>query len=279
MRRILIATLLLLASLAHGAPELPELLDGFYKTYVVEVPSVSYDSLVDYKRLRRDLRQSRQSRQQFSSIEQQIASFEKEGKSKNELVAFYANAYNFLTIKLILDNYRKFLVRLPSIVLIDLNTEGPWKNHYFQVAGERVTLDDIEHRILREELLNFRDGRIHFALNCASRGCPPLLNEAFRAERLETQLNALTRSGLQLPRMVKIREGVASVSMIFDWFLPDFENERGSVAAFIAHYSDQRLLVTEPLKYQKYNWCLNNYLNRRTLSQVLGVDLRLCSLI
>lgn len=272
MKLIILMTSLLITTLAQASNSLPVLLDQFYKSYVVTIPSASYDSQVDYKRLRKDLRRSQPTRENFMKIEDEIAQFEKTNKSKDELVAFYTNAYNFLTIKLIIDNYRKFLVRLPSIVLIDLNKEGPWKNHFFQVAGERVSLDDIEHRILREEILNFQDGRIHFALNCASRGCPPLLNESFKSERLEEQLNHVTTSGLKLERMVRIENGVTSLSSIFDWFLPDFENERGSVENFILHYSNRELIPTATIKHHKYNWCLNHYSKR-------PINLRLCSLI
>lgn len=279
MRFIFLFLTCVLTSFAHASNTLPTLIDELYGRYVVEVPSPSFDTRVNYKMLRKDLRNKKSARELFSAIETQIAHFDKTGLNKNELTAFYINAYNFLTIKLILDNYRKFLVRLPSIVLIDLNTEGPWMNHFFQVAGESVSLDDIEHRILREEILNFKDGRIHFALNCASRGCPPLLNKSYKAETLDQQLNQVTSSGLKLPRMVRITKDGAALSSIFDWFLGDFENERGSVANFVSHYSGNALVIGEAIEYQKYDWCLNNYLRRSTLSDVLGVNLRICSLI
>ena len=102
--------------------------------------------------------------------------------SREERFAFYVNAYNAWTIKLILTGY-------PGIESIkDLGSlfKSPWKKKICRIDGEVITLDDIEHNILRPQ---FKDPRVHFAVNCASRGCPPLLAEPYTGSRLDKQLN------------------------------------------------------------------------------------------
>ena len=108
--------------------------------------------------------------------------------SRNEQFAFYTNAYNAWTIKLILSGY-------PNIKSIkDLGTflKSPWKKKICRIDGDVLTLDDIEHNILRPR---FKDPRVHFAVNCASKGCPPLLSEPYRGDILDEQ----TESSFTIP--------------------------------------------------------------------------------
>jgi len=130
--------------------------------------------------------------------------------SRDEQMAFWINAYNALTLDLIAEN--------PGISSIrDLDNGSPWTARRFPVAGKSLTLDAIEHQILRP----MGDARIHAAINCASAGCPPLVNTAFTAEQLDAQLEAASRSWVNT-NAVRVEDDVVYLSAIFDWFGDDF---------------------------------------------------------
>ena len=124
--------------------------------------------------------------------------------TKNERFAFYVNAYNAWTIKLILTGY-------PGVKSIkDLGTlfQSPWKKKLVKINGEDVSLDHIEHDILRPQ---FKDPRIHFAVNCASKSCPPLISEPYQGTTLDEQLDANTRAFVNNPKENRL-EGYGVVS-------------------------------------------------------------------
>ena len=158
--------------------------------------------------------------------------------SKPQQMAFLINAYNAFTVALILTKY-------PAITSIkDLGSlfSSPWKPKRIALLGSKVSLDDIEHGMLRERG-RFDDPRVHFAVNCASIGCPPLREEAFVAERLDTQLDEQTSRFMS--DRTRNRFAAASarleVSKIFDWYGEDFKlGHRGiaSLAGFVARYAD-----------------------------------------
>ncbi|MFQ5484920.1 MAG: DUF547 domain-containing protein [Desulfobacterales bacterium] len=175
--------------------------------------------------------------------------------SPNEQFAFYVNAYNAWTIKLILSGY-------PGIKSIkDLGSffKTPWKKKICRIGGAIITLDDIEHKILRAR---FKDPRVHFAVNCASKSCPPLLSEPYRGNDLDTQLDNSTRSFINNPLQNRIESGTLYVSRIFKWFPNDFNND---VFGFLLKYADgdfKKELIAKKgklkIKYLKYDWSLNN---------------------
>ncbi|MBW2206539.1 MAG: DUF547 domain-containing protein [Deltaproteobacteria bacterium] len=168
--------------------------------------------------------------------------------------AFYVNAYNAWTIKLILTGY-------PGIESIkDLGSlfKSPWKKKICRIDGEVITLDDIEHNILRPQ---FKDPRVHFAVNCASKGCPPLLAEPYTGSRLDKQLNQVTRAFINDPKRYRIEKDTLFVSKIFKWFSEDFNND---VIGFFLQYAEGDLKKTLEsnrgkikVKYLDYDWSLN----------------------
>jgi hypothetical protein len=183
-------------------------------------------------------------------------------------MAFLINAYNAFTVELILGRYPK----LESIKDLGGFLSTPWKPKFIALLGSMVSLDDIEHGLLRERG-RYDDPRIHFALNCASVGCPMLREEAYVAERLEAQLDE------QVLRFLSDRgrnrhnatNGKLEVSKIFDWYGDDFKaGHRGidSLAAFFARYADQlsgtpagREAVRAgraPIAFLDYDWKLND---------------------
>ncbi len=174
--------------------------------------------------------------------------------SRDDRFAFYINAYNAWTIKLILTGY-------PGIKSIkDLGSffKSPWKKEIARIDGGIVTLDHIEHEVLRP---GFKDPRVHFAVNCASKGCPPLRGEAYRGDILDRQLDEMTRAFINDPRRNRLEGRTLYVSSIFKWFSEDFNDD---VAGFFLKYARGDLkegleangnAVT--IKYLDYDWSLN----------------------
>jgi hypothetical protein len=174
--------------------------------------------------------------------------------SSNEQFAFYANAYNAWTIKLILSRY-------PGVKSIkDLGGlfQSPWKKKIVKIDGRVLSLDDLEHNILRPR---FGDPRVHFAINCAAKSCPPLHSEPFRGAILDQQLNDATRSFLNDPTSYRLEGDALYVSRIFKWFTEDFKD---GVFGFYLKYATGDLkkeLETRQdkisVKYLGYDWSLN----------------------
>ena len=170
-------------------------------------------------------------------------------------LAFWINAYNALTIKGVLDHYPTTSVR--KIKLFN----GFFSRIKFQVGGHSYTLDNIEHDIIRYE---FGDPRIHFALVCASLGCPILEKRAFVPETLEERLDKVTANFINNPEKVRLdRENrVLHLSQIFEWYAEDFEDTHDSVINFISEYlreADAAFLKEKEvqIQYLEYDWRLN----------------------
>jgi hypothetical protein len=177
-----------------------------------------------------------------------------ESLGHDEQMAFYINAYNAWTIKLILSGY-------PGVESIkDLGGffSSPWKKEFVRLNGETVTLDHIEHDILRPV---FKDPRVHFAVNCASKGCPPLVAEPYEGIRLNEQLDRSAREFINDLQRNYLAGNKLYVSKIFKWFAEDFNND---VVGFFLQYADgpmKKQLQANPdqviVKYLDYDWSLN----------------------
>ncbi len=149
--------------------------------------------------------------------------------SEDEQLAYWINAYNAYTVKLILDNWP-----LESIKDIRPNGTGfinsVWDVKFIEIEGHKYDLNNIEHGIIRPK---FEDNRIHVAVNCASVSCPPLINEAFTAERLDEQLDAAVTAFLEGPRNELVEGRQPKISSIFKWYSKDFEWKGGSLEKFV----------------------------------------------
>ena len=174
--------------------------------------------------------------------------------TKEEKLAYWINAYNAYTLKLIIDNYplESITDLHPTIHIPLLNTV--WLKKFFSFGGEPTSLDEIEHKILRKE---FNEPRIHFAINCASTSCPPLRNEAFKASVLESQLEEQTRVFINDIERNEISPANPKVSKIFSWFSGDFKKEQ-TIIQFINRYSEIQINEDADIDYMKYNWGLND---------------------
>lgn len=176
--------------------------------------------------------------------------------SQPQQIAFLVNLYNAATLQLILDHYP-----VKSIKDIGSLLKGPWKQPVVRLFGQSVTLDHVEHEILRKK---YEDPRVHFALVCAARGCPPLRTEAYAAERLEDQFEEQGRKFLSSPHKnhVDAANQTVYLSPIFKWFGDDFVKKSGSVLAFVRSYfpeETQKLIREEfTIRYTDYDWSLND---------------------
>jgi hypothetical protein len=174
--------------------------------------------------------------------------------------AFWANLYNAITLKVILDRYPVDSIRdIKSDSFLDPKAYlGPWRTKRVDVEGRSLSLDDIEHEIMRP---TFEDPRVHYAVNCASMGCPNLMPRAWSALTLRADLDAAARAFINHRRGVSVvGPGKLRVSSIYVWFKEDFAAE-GGVVAHLKQYAGPRLaqaLRTDPeIAGHAYDWRLN----------------------
>lgn len=173
--------------------------------------------------------------------------------SKEEQLAYWINAYNAFTVKLIVDNYPvKSIQDLHPTVKIPL-VNTVWHIKFFKIGGKEASLDEIEHKILRKE---FEEPRIHFAINCASFSCPPLLNEAFFPEKIDQQLDKVARTFINDTKRNKITADKVEISSIFSWFKGDF-TKNGSLIDYLNQYSTIKIKPNAKVSYLDYDWSLN----------------------
>lgn len=172
--------------------------------------------------------------------------------SKDEQLAYWINAYNAFTVKLIVDNYPVESIKdLGPAIKIPLVSDV-WHYKFFKIGGQESSLDEIEHSILRKE---FNEPRIHFAINCASVSCPPLLNEAFEAKTIDAQLDKVAKDFINSSRN-KITPEAIQISSIFSWFKGDF-TKNGSLIDFLNKYSKVKIKSNAKVSHLDYNWSLN----------------------
>ena len=175
---------------------------------------------------------------------------------EKERLAFLINLYNAATLQLIVEHYP-----VKSIKDIGSLLKGPWDQPAVKVFGRRLSLNDLEHKILR---VNYREPRLHFALVCAAKGCPPLRSEAYVADQLEAQLDDQARRFLADPvkNRVAVGERVVYLSPLFKWYGADFEKQSGSVLAALKPYWPPVAAAALgqggfKVRYTDYDWSLN----------------------
>lgn len=172
--------------------------------------------------------------------------------SKPEQMAYWINAYNAFTIKLIIDHYPVKSIKDIRRGLPFINSV--WDISFITIAGSRYDLNQIEHNILRPL---FKDARIHAAINCASVSCPRLRAKAYTADRLDEQLDEAMRTFLLDEVRNQPSASVAGLSPIFSWFSTDFERDKGSVRAYVNHYLPEPIPASAVIRYLPYDWQLN----------------------
>ena len=237
----LVAAVILSASPVAGAVVDHGLYAQLLNSYVHE-GQVSYDGF----------------KQDESKLDRYLAMLETidpQDLTAEERFAFYANAYNAWTIKVILSKYPN----ISSIKELGIFNTGPWRKKLVRLDGQVLSLDNIEHDILRPQ---FKDPRVHFAINCAAYSCPPLRSEPYVGSRLDDQLDEATRAFINHPGRNYMDGDTLYVSKIFKWFAEDFN---GDPAAFVRRYAQGRFKTelsargdSVKVKYLPYDWSLNN---------------------
>lgn len=163
--------------------------------------------------------------------------------NNDQELAYWINAYNANTIKLILKNY-------PVKSITDLHGGKPWDVKWIKLDGKTLSLNNIENDIIRPK---YNEPRIHFAVNCAAISCPPLLNRAYSAKSLDAQLESQTKKFINNSVFNTLGKNEIKVSKIFEWYGEDF----GDVASFVLRYADKTVKPSAQVKFLEYDWKLN----------------------
>ncbi len=179
-----------------------------------------------------------------------LTSLDSRTYSKPQQYAYWVNLYNAITVDLIIDSYPiKSITKLGGLFSF-----GPWGEKVVKITGKDLTLNDIEHRILRPI---WNDPRTHYAVNCASLGCPNLQLSAFTAENTETLLEQAASHFINSDKGVISDGGNAQLSSIYEWFIIDFGGDKAGVIAHIKQYRNDVNLSTESTITYDYDWSLN----------------------
>lgn len=259
---------LLALMLAGGSPLAADTFDHRYTTYGAVLARHVRPPLVDYAALKAGRAALDRAVAEFAAP----AAADEAAWSREQRMAFWINAYNAFTLRAIIDHYP---IRSGWFTLQPRNSirqiDGVWTKLTWPAAGRQVTLDDIEHRILRP---TFQDARIHFAVNCASISCPPLAAVPYLGGTLGAQLDEAARTYLASPEGLRVDGGTFRVSSIFKWYGDDFvagyaplvpgsrpAGERAVLGA-IAKYGPPAAAAraragTPALQFLEYNWSLN----------------------
>lgn len=200
---------------------------------------VSLKGNVDYNGFKQD---SKNLSSYISTLQEDYSRIEE--YSKTQKLAYWINAYNALTIDLILRNY-------PLNSIKDI--KDPWDQRLWKFGDQWLNLNDIEHKILRK----MDEPRIHFAIVCASESCPKLLNKAYSANNLEELLSIATKDFLSDPSKNELSENSIKLSKIFKWFSKDFKTD-GSLIEFLNQYSEITINENAKKSYKDYSWELND---------------------
>lgn len=180
---------------------------------------------------------------------------------RNAAFAAWANLYNAITLSVVLDRYPVASIRdIKSDGLLDPKAYfGPWRTKRVTVEGNQLSLDDIEHEIMRP---TFKDPRVHYAVNCASLGCPNLPARAWNATTLDADLDQAARAFVNHKRGAEVLAGGAlKVSSIYKWFIADFGGDDAGVVAHLGKYASPGLAAqlkkSREIADTQYNWALN----------------------
>jgi hypothetical protein len=178
------------------------------------------------------------------------------GLNRAEQKAFWINLYNALTVRVILERYPVKSIR--DIRLGGIFSSGPWDAKLVTIEGEKISLNDIEHRILRPI---WRDNRIHYAVNCASLGCPNLAPEPFTAASTDRLLDEAARAYVNHPRGVAVEGKRLTASSIYDWYRDDFARSESELLVHFGAYAAPPLAAAlagfdGSFRYH-YDWSLN----------------------
>jgi hypothetical protein len=226
MKKIILLLLITVSSFDYKS------YNQFLGKYVSEKGNVNYDKI-------------KANKAELDAIIKQFEKLQPTDKwSRTEKLAYYINTYNLYTLKVVIDNYPTKSIK---------NIDNAWDKKFIIAGKDKISLGDVEHKILRK----MSEPRIHFAINCASFSCPNLLNEAYLPETLNKQLEAVTTSFINDKTKNIITQKEIKISEIFSWFGGDFKTKNSALIDFLNSYSSVKIDKTAKIKYLDYNWNLN----------------------
>jgi Protein of unknown function, DUF547 len=234
--------------------------DAAYEALLQKHVAVGADGLnrVSYKAWNA----SKPDRAQLDGYIRELAGRKPSQFSRPQAFAYWANLYNAITLKVVVDKY-------PVTSIKDIKSEGvwldpkgflgPWRAKRVTVEGRELSLDDIEHEIMRP---TFKDPRVHYTVNCASIGCPNLLPKPWRAATLEADLDAAAKAFVNHPRGVSVTaKDELQVASIYQWFKADFGGDDAGVLAHLKKYASpelgKKLEGVKSIARDTYDWNLN----------------------
>ncbi|SFC84044.1 DUF547 domain-containing protein [Algibacter pectinivorans] len=235
MKKQIILTLLVLVSLKGFSQDLNSFFnksDAFLKQYVSQ-------GRVAYSKIHAN-------QKELNDILKIAEGISVSKTDANSYQAFWINAYNLTVIKGIVDNY-------PTNSPLDV--KGFFDAKTYSLGGKQITLNDIEHKLLRG---NFKDARFHFVLVCGAVGCPPIINKAYLPNTLNSQLDKQTKIALNGTFLkVNAKKNKVEASQIMEWYKEDFIMNGKSEIDFINAYRNEKLDSKSKLSYFPYNWNVN----------------------
>jgi hypothetical protein len=236
MRKFTVALLITIISIINANGQIKSTTDYFNKINIFLAKNVK-SGKVNYKVIAADK----------TGLDEIItyASTKQKFINSDEKKAYYLNTYNMLVIKGIINNY-------PTKGPMEI--KGFFDKKEYAVNGASVTLNYIENDIIRK---TYNDARIHFALVCGAKSCPPIQNFAFTTTKLESQLDVLTKQSIQNKNFTKIEGNKVSISMLFNWYKDDFIKSKGSIIAFLNAYLKTPIPNTAVVENYTYDWALN----------------------
>ncbi|KAA5804943.1 DUF547 domain-containing protein [Alkalicaulis satelles] len=249
MRLIAVLMALILSGAAMAEDDLHAPWDRLLDAYVT--PGADGVDRFDYDALRGD-------EAGRAALEAYIAALEAQpvgSLARDEQFALWANLYNAVTVRLIVEESpsRSILQIRPTLFSI-----GPWRAERVTVEGRALSLDDIEHGIMRPQ---FEAALVHYAVNCASIGCPNIRNRAWRADTLAQDLDAAARAYVNHPRGVSVTQRGLVISRIYKWYEEDFGGDDAGVIAHLLRYAEPELaeaISARPrIVRHAYDWSLN----------------------
>ena len=217
---------------SQGANQFFTKANTFFNTYVA-------NGKVDYKDIKA-------SPALLNELVTEIASIQVTKSKSAEYQAFWINAYNISVIKNVVDNYP---LKSP------LDKAGFFDKIKHTVAGKNLTLNDMEHKMLRAVFP--KEPRFHFVLVCAGLGCPPIINEAYMPNMLEDQLQIQAQIAINNPNFIMVNKNKVKLSQIFEWYKGDFTQDGKSLVDFINLYRKEKIDAKAKVSYYTYDWTLN----------------------
>ncbi len=200
----------------------------------------------------------------LDELRRQMAQVDVGALPRNDQLAYWINLYNISVVNVVVENYPVKSIRdISTDFIAHLNV---FKKDYVQTRRGAMSLNDVENDKIRD---SFKDPRIHFAINCAAKSCPPIRTEPYVGARISEQLDDQARTFLNGPHGVRLEKNggelILHTTKIMDWFKDDFEKWSAGRVAFIAHYvtPDKRKQIEAAgnqvnLKFDDYDWSLND---------------------